>query len=168
MYPSISLIQCCRYLCGNRCICTALILTVADALFYTNVSTTCFSLSLQILFSLPIIYNCIYILPFLRLEDTSFANFSSASHIFDNVRMLLIEIVHPLLALSMPCRYSSPKFCICNLRKSTIADAFPTKIISATLVWQSSALSFIKHTIMHKPKTNRIHFSEYDRGVGNT
>jgi hypothetical protein len=36
--------------------------------------------------------------------------------------MLLIEIMHPQLALSMTCRYSSSKFCIFNLRKSAIAD----------------------------------------------
>ena len=47
------------------------------------------------LFSLPGMYNCIYILPFLVLEDTSFANFASTSHIFDNLKMLLIEIMHP-------------------------------------------------------------------------
>ena len=140
MYPPISLIQCCSYLCGNRCICTALIFTVADALFYTNVSTTCFSLSLQILFSLPIIYNCIFNLLISRLVDAHFHKIASAACLFYDLRMLLIEIVHPLLALSMPCRYSSPIFCICNLQKSTVADAFPTKIISATLVRQSSVL----------------------------
>ena len=66
--------------------------------------------------------NCIYILPFLEFEDTSFANFASTSHVFDNMRMLLIEILHPLLALSMPCGCSPSKFCIFNFRKSTIAD----------------------------------------------
>ena len=125
MYLHISLIQCCRYLCGNRCICTALIFSIADALFGNNVSATCFSSNLQILFSLPVMYNCIYILPFLGFKDTSFANFASTSHVFDNVRMLLIEILHPRLAISMTCRYSQSKFCIFNLLKSTIADIFP-------------------------------------------
>ena len=86
----------CRCFFGSCCICKALIFAVADALFLTNVSATCFSLNLQILFNLPGMYNCIYILPFLGLEDTSFANFTSTSHIFDNTRMLLIEITHPL------------------------------------------------------------------------
>ena len=122
MYPPISLIQCCRYLCGNRCICTALIFAVADALLAAVVSSTCFSLSLQILFSLPIMYNCIYILPFLGFEDTSFANFASASHIIDNVRMLLVEIMHLQLAFSITCRYSTSKFCICNLLFLCLAD----------------------------------------------
>ena len=67
----------CRCFFGSCCICKALIFAVADALFLTNVSATCFSLNLQILFSLPGMYNCIYILPFLGLEDTSFANFTS-------------------------------------------------------------------------------------------
>ena len=66
--------------------------------------------------------NCIYILPFLGFEDTSFANFSSASHVFYDLRILLIEIVHPLRALSILCGYSSSKFCIFNPRKSPIAD----------------------------------------------
>ena len=122
MYLHISLIQCCRYLCGNRCICTGLIFTVADALLVTDVSATCSSLDLQMLFSLPIIYKCIYILSFLVFEDASFANFVSTSHAFYNLKMLLIEIMHPQLALSMTCRYSSSKFCIFNLRKSAIAD----------------------------------------------
>ena len=38
--------------------------------------------------------NCIYILPFLVLEDTSFTNFASTSHIFYDLRILLIEIMH--------------------------------------------------------------------------
>ena len=114
----------CLYRClyGNRCICTALIFAVADAFFETDVSATYFSLNLQILFSLPVMLNCIYILPFLKLEDTSFANFASASHVFDNVRMLLIEILHPQPALSIPCGCSPSKFCIFNFQKSTIAD----------------------------------------------
>ena len=125
MYLHIPLIQCCRYLCGNRCICKTLIFSVTDALFLTNISATCFSLSLQILLGSPIMYNCIYILPFLGFEDTSFTDFTSTSHIFDNMRVLLIEIMHPQLTLSMPCGYSQSKFCIFNTLKFTIADIFP-------------------------------------------
>ena len=69
--------------------------------------------------------NCIYILLFLGFKDTSFANFASTSHVFDNVRMLFIEILHPQPALSRPCGYSPSKFCICNPRKSIISDIFP-------------------------------------------
>ena len=99
-----------------------LIFIVADAFFETDVSATYFSLNLQILFSLPVMYNCICILPFLGFKDTPFANFASTSHVFDNVRMLLIEILHPQLALSMPCGYSSSKFCIFNSPKSITSD----------------------------------------------
>ena len=76
---------------------------------------------------------------FLGFEDASFANFSSASHIFDNMRMLLIEIAHPQPALSITCRYSPAKLRIFNPRKSTIVD-IPTKITSAPPVRQSSAV----------------------------
>ena len=124
----------CRCSFLDRYICKTLIFTVADALFGTNISATYFSLNLQMLFSLPIIYNCIYILPFLGFEDTAFANFASTSHVFDNMRMLLIEILHPQLALSITCRYIPQKFHILNFRKSTIAD------ISSTSFQQSSTL----------------------------
>ncbi len=123
LYPRF--IRLCRYFFDSHCICTALIFSIADTLFGNNVSATCFSSNLQILFSLPVMYNCIYILLFLGFEDASFANFASTSHVFDNVRMLLIEILHPRLAISMTCRYSQSKFCIFNLLKSTIADIFP-------------------------------------------
>ena len=116
MYLHISLIQCCRYLCGNRCICKTLIFSVTDALFLTNVSATCFSSNLQILLSLPVMYNCICILPFLGFKDTPFANFASTSHIFDNVKMLPSKITHPPPTLSMPCGYSPVKMCILDLR----------------------------------------------------
>ena len=67
------------------------------------------------IFSLSVMYNCIYILPFLGLEDTSFANFSSASHVFYDLRILLIEIVHPQRALSILCGYSPVKLCILEI-----------------------------------------------------
>ena len=139
MYLQVFDIHCCRCSFGNQCICKPLIFIVADALLVADVSATCFSLNLQMLFSLPGMYNCIYILPFLGFEDASFANFSSASHIFDNMRMLLIEISHPQPALSITCRYSPVKLRIFNPRKSTIVD-IPTKITSAPPVRQSSAV----------------------------
>ena len=71
-----------------------LIFTVADAFFEIDVSASYFSLNLQMLLSLPVMYNCIYILPFLGFKDTPFANFASTSHIFDNVKMLSIKILH--------------------------------------------------------------------------
>ena len=120
LYPGF--ICCRRCLYGNRCIRTGLIFAIADAFFETDVSATYFSLNLQILFSLPIMYNCICILPFLKPEDASFANFASTSHVFDNVRMFLIEIMHLQPTLSKPCRYSLSKLRIFNPLKSTIAD----------------------------------------------
>ena len=169
-------ICCCRCSFLGRYICKTLIFAVADALFLTNVSATCFSLSLQILFSLPVMLNCIYILPFLEFEDTSFANFASTSHVFDNMRMLLIEILHPLLALSMPCGCSpvklrilalsilcgcSPsKFCIFNFRKSTIAD----------IVAQYPLLLFTSQLepIHYLQKIDIRNSSEYGVSVGGT
>ena len=122
MYLHPGFIYCRRCFFDNWCICTALIFAVADAIFETEVSATCFSLNLQMLFSLPVMYNCIYILSFLGFKDTSFANLASTSHVFDNVKMLPSKIAHPQLALSMLCGCSSSKFCIFNPLKSTIAD----------------------------------------------
>ena len=116
-------IRYCRCSFLDRCICKTLIFSVADALFLINVSATCFSSNLQILLSLPVMYNCICILPFLGFKDTPFANFASTSHIFDNMRMFLIEILHPLLALSMPCGCSPVKLRIFNLLFQCFADA---------------------------------------------
>ena len=70
MYLYHGVICLCRCLCGNRCICTGLIFAVADIFFETDVSATYFSLNLQILFSLSVMYKCIYILLFLCLADT--------------------------------------------------------------------------------------------------
>ena len=115
-------ICCCRCSFLGRCICKVLIFIVADALFGINVSATCSSLDLQMLFSLPGMYNCICILPFLGFKDTPFANFASTSHIFDNVKMLPSKITHLQLAFSMLCGCSPSKFCIFNPLESTIAD----------------------------------------------
>ena len=125
MYLQALDIRYCRCSFLDRCIYKALIFIVADALFRINVSATCFSSNLQILLSLPVMYNCICILPFLGFKDTPFANFASTSHIFDNVKMLPSKITHLQLALSMLCRYSLYKFCIFNTLKFTIADIFP-------------------------------------------
>ena len=60
MYPRWLNICCCRCSFLDRCIYKALIFIVADALFGINVSATCSSLDLQMLFSLPGMYNCIH------------------------------------------------------------------------------------------------------------
>ena len=121
-------IRYCRCSFLDRCIYKALIFIVADALFGINVSATCFSSNLQILLSLPVMYNCIYILSFLGFKDTSFANLASTSHVFDNVRMLPSKIPHPQPILSIPCRYSPVKLCILNLLFQCFEDA-PIKIL---------------------------------------
>ena len=110
MYLQALDIRYCRCSFLDRCIYKALIFIVANALFGINVSATCFSLNLQILLILPVMYNCICILPFLGFKDTSFANFASTSHIFDNVKMLPSKITHPQLALSMLCGCSHQNF----------------------------------------------------------
>ena len=122
MYLYSRFICLCRCSFGSWCICNPLIFAVADALFLTNVSATCFSSNLQMLFSLPVMYNCIYILSFLGFKDTSFANLASTSHVFDNVRMLPSKIPHPQPVLSIPCRYSPVKLCILNLLFQCFAD----------------------------------------------
>ena len=104
MYLHISLIQCCRYLCGNRCICKA---------WYSL---------LQMFFSWPMYLQLAFLWACRCFSACLACTIASASHIFDNLRMLLIEIIHPQLALSITCRYSPQKFCIFNPRKSTIAD----------------------------------------------
>ena len=151
---------CCRRFFDNWCICTALIFIVADAFFESNVSATYFSLNLQILFNLPVMYNCIYILPFLKPEDASFANFASTSHVFDNVRMLLIEILHPQLALSITCGCTSSKFCIFNSPKSITSDISPISFEFYLLHNLSQYITYKKIDIRNS--------SEYGVSVGDT
>ena len=105
--------------------------------------------------------NCIYILLFLGFEDTSFANFTSASHIFYDLRMLLIEILHPQPTLSMPCGYSTVKMCILNPRKSIIADISPQYPLSCYL------LHNLSQYITYK-KIDIRNSSEYGVSVGDT
>ena len=132
-------ICCCRCSFGDQCIYKALIFIVADALFGINVSATCFSSNLQILLSLPVMYNCIYILPFLWPEDASRRNFASSTCSFHNLQILPSKILHPQLALSMPCRYFPQKFGIFNPPKSTIADISPYSLNS--MAWANTLLT---------------------------
>ena len=153
-------VRCCRCSFCNCCICTALIFIVADTFFETDVSATYFSLNLQMLFNLPVMYNCICILPFLKPEDASFANFASAPHVFYNVKMLLIEITHLQLALSITGRYSPPKLYIFNSPKSIIADIFPN-ILSCYLLHNLSQYITYQKIDIRNP-------SEYEMSVGDT
>ena len=54
--------------------------------------------------------------------------------VYSPLQMLLIEIVHPQLALSITCRYILQKLRIFNSIKSIIADTPHQNDISATLV----------------------------------
>ena len=92
-----------------------LIFAVADALFLTNVICNLLFFELADTFNPAYHVNCICILPFLKPEDASFANFASAPHVFYNVKMLLIEITHLQLALSITGGYTPQKLCILNL-----------------------------------------------------
>ena len=143
MYLQALDIRYCRCSFLDRCIYKALIFIAADALFGINVSATCFSLNLQILLSLPVMYNCICILPFLGFKDTSFANFASTSHIFDNVKMLPSKIMHLQLAFSMLCGCSPSKFCIFNPLESTIADIIARYLLSSIYftTWANTLLT---------------------------
>ena len=78
MYLHWPNIRCCRCSFGDQCIYKALIFIAADVLLGINVYATYFSSNLQILLSLPVMHNCIYILPFLGFKDTPFANFASS------------------------------------------------------------------------------------------
>ena len=152
-----------------RCICTDLIFAVADAFVATVVSAIPWYSLLQMLFFRPMYLhlslfmtcrcfsaclsclNCIYILPFLGLEDTSFANFSSTPHVFYDPQMLLIEIMHPLLALSITCRYSSVKLCILYLLFPWLADTSLWNFASSISENPLSQISPLKLYPQHLP-----------------
>ena len=88
-------IHCCRCSFWNQCICNLLFFELADT------------------FNPAYHVNCICILPFLKPEDASFANFASTSHIFDNVKMLPIKILHlqsPRIHYRRYCRSISFEF----------------------------------------------------------
>ena len=107
MYLYSRFIRLCRCSFGSWCICNPLIFAVADALFLTNVICNLLFFELADTFNPAYHVNCICILPFLKPEDASFANFASTSHIFDNVRILLIKILH-LQSPKIPCRRCPP------------------------------------------------------------
>ena len=139
LYPGF--ICCRRCFFDNWCICTALIFIVADTFQSAR-------------------HDCIYILLFLGFKDTSFANFASTSHVFDNARMLLIEILHP--ALSITCGYTSSKFYIFNSRKFPIADAFfPKNILWVLFTSQLDPIHYLS-------KIDIRNSSEYGVSVGDT
>ena len=142
MYLHCLDIHCCRCFFWDWCIRNLLFFKLADAFQ-------------------PIHHvNFICILPYLGFKDTSFANFASASHVFDNVRMLLIEILHPQLALSITGRYSPPKLYIFNSPKSIISDIFPNILSCYLLLNLSQYITYKKIDIRNS--------SEYEMGAGDT
>ena len=178
MYLQALDIRYCRCSFLDRCIYKALIFFVADALFGINVSATCFSSNLQILLSLPVMYNCIYILPFLGFKDTPFANFASTSYVFDNVKMLLSKITHLQPTLSIPCRCSPVKSRILNLLFQFFADALHQNFassISENPLSQISSLNILCCYSLHNlsqyityKKIDIRNSSEYEMSVGDT
>ena len=155
LYPGF--ICCRRCFCGNRCICTSLIFAVADAFFETDVSATCFSSNLQILFSLPVMHNCICILPFLGFKDIPFANFASTSHIFDNVKMLPGKITHPNLLFQ----------CFADALHQNFASSIPYRRYRRSISFEFYLLHNLSQYITYK-KIDIRNSSEYGVSVGDT
>ena len=105
MYLQCLDIRRCRCSFLDRGICAGLIFAVADALLAAVVSATCFSLNLQMLFTLPVMYNCICILPFLYLADTPRRNFASSICSFYTLQIPPAEILHLQQRIIEVCRY---------------------------------------------------------------
>ena len=115
-------IHCYRCFFWDRCIRAGLIFAVADALFGINVSAACFSSNLQILLSLPVMYNCIYILPFLWPEDASRRNFASSTGPFYTLQIPPTEFLHPHFQ-----KIHYHKYLPYSLNSMTWADTLLTK-----------------------------------------
>ena len=129
MYLYLGFICCRRCFLDNWCICTAFIFIVADAFFENDVSATYFSLNLQILFSLPVMYNCIYILPFLKLEDKPLKNCASSTYSFNALQILPTEILHLQFPQIRYLRYLPP-YPMSSIYFTTWANTlFTTKLI---------------------------------------
>ena len=112
MYLYSRFIRHCRCSFGDQRICNLLFFELADAFQ-------------------PVYYIKLHLhLAFSWIEDTAYANFASTSHIFDNMRILLIEILHPQFALSITCRFRAeivhPQFSKIHYRRY-IRNARPVK-----------------------------------------
>ena len=115
-------------ICLRRCsfgswyICNTLIFSVVDTLLATDVSAIPWYSLLQMLFFRPMYLRLAFLWTYRYFSARLSYTIASTSHIFDNVRMLLLKIAHPQLALSMLWGYFPSKFCIFNPPKFTIAD----------------------------------------------
>ena len=91
---------------------------------------------LQLAFSLSCRYSpakiCIRNLLFLCLADTPLQKFASATCFFSILQILPFKNLHPQLAFSLSCRYSTPKKCIRNLLFLCLADTPLQKFASTT------------------------------------
>ena len=113
MYLQLAFLWACRYFSS----CLSCTIASASCLFWDLKILPLQILHLHLTFSIT--WRCspvklrICILPFLGFEDTPFANFASTSHIFDNVKMLPIKILHlqsPRIHYRRYCRSISFEF----------------------------------------------------------
>ena len=106
-------IQVCRCLFAGRCIFIQAPELFADTVFYANVSSFCFFLSLQMQFGFQIKCNCILNLLILRLEDTFQLQKVSSMLLFLYLRILSTDKLHlQTLKILIADTFSrnSPKF----------------------------------------------------------
>ena len=115
MYLYISLIHCCRYLCGNRCICTGLIFAVADAFVATVVSAIPWYSLLRMLFFRPMYLHLSLFMTCRCFSACLSCTIASTSCLFWDLRILPSQILHLHPTFSMPCGCFSLKLCIHNL-----------------------------------------------------
>ena len=100
----------------------------ANTIFYANVSSFCFFLSLQMQFDLQIKCNCILNLLILRLEDTFQWQKVSSILLFLDLRILSTDKLHLQTLKILIADIFSKKFTeilIFNVIRILIADTFP-------------------------------------------
>ena len=97
------------------CIYIMWLFAVADILLAVDVSALPWYPLLQMLFSWPTYLQLALLWTCRCFSACLTCTIASTSHVFDNVWMLLIKILHLQPTLSIPCRYSPVKLCICIL-----------------------------------------------------
>ena len=124
MHPQLAFSLFCRYSPSKICIHNLPFLYLADTPLQKFASATCFFSILQILsfknlhpqlaFSLSCRYSpakiCIRNLFFLYLADTPLQKFASATCSFSILQILPCKNLHPQLAFSLSCRYSTLQY----------------------------------------------------------
>ena len=94
-----------RWLFCNRCICNSLISAVADDFFVTDVSALPRYSLLQMLFLGPTYLQLAFLGTCRYFSACLLYTITSTSCLFLDLRILLIEILHPQFALSITCRF---------------------------------------------------------------